>query len=157
MNIEWFLDRNPSDYSTLQYFHWKLWIKGLFYASRHNMDSGIYCRFIAMEQAVFCTAEDSPSTSLKAVGDALSVSHFLAQPLTWNTCLQARHLYYNACCLKSKQRMMIWANGMLLSAKLNSTLYCFNTAFAHPYSYTNSVYLGRLYLLLNFLNTLYIF
>lgn len=75
MYMERFPGRHQPDRRTFERLHRELCASGAFYASRRDTGTGRYRRLPAVEEAVLRTVEDSPSTSSRAVGRALGISH----------------------------------------------------------------------------------
>ncbi|GFU32085.1 uncharacterized protein TNCV_3833351 [Trichonephila clavipes] len=74
MYRERFPRRKHPDRRTFERIHRELRTSGTFYASRHGTGIGRYRRTPSLEQRILNTV-DNPSTSSRAVGRALGVSH----------------------------------------------------------------------------------
>ncbi|GFT49320.1 uncharacterized protein TNCV_4583021 [Trichonephila clavipes] len=75
MYRERFPGRKHPDRRTFERIHRELRTSGTFYASRRGTGIGRYRRTPSLEQRILNTVDNNPSTSLRAVGRALGVSH----------------------------------------------------------------------------------
>lgn len=125
---------NMPEWTTFERLHRKLWACPSFYASKHDTVTERYCWIPVVEETASQIVENSPSTELLDTCWAWAIS--LRSPIHEMHIGEFRIDLNDACCLKSVWKMIIQVIEVFPSSSLNRAVYCLNSVFPHPHSYT---------------------